>query len=518
MGKIKTIFAFKIKQYFGSIRSSKSGLVLGLLAFIGINSLGLSFAMLVDMPFWMELDSFINFFSAFFAIYLALTLVMSLRGGVTAFQAELDFIFTSAIKPRQYIFSDLLFQFVVLHILFSPFIFFIIGLTLTSVMTSMAALISVLVYELYVVLTLLVMQTLGILNLIAPCKKTKILIGSIIAALLLPSLSFVNIFPIEYSNLPYPSTFAAKAIAHLLGQGLLEISSIFFLGAFVAITFMLYYSISKKNLFYYIQPTIMLSFGEIRPQAQAIKQRSAIEKFGPLTTFLTLNPLKGSLMSFLTKKHLVRMIRDGSLISITMLFVIYAAISLVSPSFFSPDTSATTTTPPLFLLTFYSALVPSILATTWNSSDRENLWIPLTSGKHIIEYFKSFFLALLIIALIFPLGLILVSLPFIGLSSLWLILSTLAIASFTSAYTVLTVISIKMPREGSMSLGYFLLLFLPIIGGYISSVPFLTMMFFAPSYNLQFQFLFATILIGYLVSALFGLFKLIEKKVTSIQI
>ncbi len=514
--KIKTILVFKIKQYFGPIRSSKSGLVLGLLAFIGINSLGLTFGMLVDLPFLMELEPLINFLSAFFAIYLALTLVMSLRGGVTAFQAELDFIFTSAIKPRQYIFSDLLFQFVVLHVLFSPFIFFIIGLTLKSLMALTVALTSVLVYELYVVLTLLVMQTLGILNLISPYKKTKILIGSIIAALLLPSLNFVNIFPIGYSSLPYPSTFAAKAIAYLLGQGLLEVSSILFLGAFITIAFILYYSISKENLFYYIKPSIMLSFGESRPQAQAIKQRSMIERFGPLTTFLALNPLKGSLMSFLTKKHLVRIIRDGSLISIMIIFIIYAAISMVSP-IFSSDTNAPTISP-LFLLTFYSALVPSILATTWNSSDRENLWIPLTSGKHIIEYFKSFFLALLIVALIFPLGLIFISLPIIGLSSLWLTLSTLAIASFTSAYTVLTVILIKMPREGSMSLGYFLLLFLPIMGGYVSAVPFLMMMIFAPSFTIQFQLFLATILIGYLVSALFGLLKLIEKRVTSIQI
>ena len=515
MGKIITIFTFKIKQYFGPIRSSKSGLFIGIFALIGINSLGLFFGLFVGMPFFLELDLLITFLSAFFSIYLALTLVMSLRGGITAFQAELDFFFTSAIKPRQYIFSDLLFQFVVLHILFSPFIFFMIGLTLNSIIGLVDTLIIILIYELFIIFALLAMQTLGILNLIASSIKINILIGSIIAALLLPSLNFVNIFPIEYSNMPYPSTFTAKVIASLLSKGQLDFSNIFFLISFIFIAFILYYFISEKNLFYHIKPTVMLSFGESRPQAQAIKQRSMIEKFGPLTTFLALNPLKGSLTSFLTKKHLIRMIRDGSLFSIILLFVIYAAISIVFP-ILSLDTDVPTTSP-LFLLTFYSALVPSIIATTWNYSDRENLWLPLTSGKHIIEYFESFFLALLIIALIFPLGLILLSLPFTGFSSIWIILNTLAIASFTSAYTVLTVISIKMPKEGGISLGYILILFLPIMGGYITAAPFLTTMIFASSYSIQFQLLLIIILITYLVSILFGLLKLIKKRVMYIQ-
>jgi hypothetical protein len=261
----------------------------------------------------------------------------------------------------------------------------------------------------------------------------------------------------------------------------------------------------------------MLSFIDSRPQAQAIQQRRMVERFGPLTTFLTLDPTKGSLTSFLTKNHLIRIIRDGSLFSVIILFVVYGAISMLSLNF-SPDSSARAIESSLFTMTFYSALVPSILAMSWNSYERENLWLIVTSGGRIAEYFRSFFLALLIVALIMPWGLLIISLPFIGLSSLWLILSALAIASFSSAFAILTLILIKMPREGSISVGYFLIIFLPVIGAYIGASPFLAMLVIVPDLPMQFQFLLAILLIGYLALALFGLLKLIEKKVRSIII
>ncbi|MCP8308128.1 MAG: hypothetical protein H3Z53_11945 [archaeon] len=518
MGKIITVLVFKIKQYFGSLRSSKASFFLGILAFLSLNSIGFLFGIgLPDTPFWTEPGLLTDILSAFLSIFLALSLTLSLRGGVTAFQAELDFFFTSAIRPRQYVLSDLLFQFVVLHVLFSPFIPFIIGLTFRLGINLMIALIIALVYEIYVVLTLLTMQSLGALNLVAPYKRTKILIGGIMMALLLPSLSFVKFFPVKYSDLPYPSTFVAKAMFHLLEQSTLELSNIYFLGIFVVLAFTFHYFISKKNLFYYIRPTIMLSFGESRPQAQAIQQRRAVETLGPLTTFLALDPMKGSLTSFLIKKHLIRMIRDGSLFSAIILFAIYGAVSVITSSLPS-DTSARATSGPLFMLTFYSALVPSILAISWNSYERENLWIPLTSGGHIVEYFKSFFVALLMAALLLPWGLIIISLPFTGLSSLWLILSALAIASFSSAFAILTLILIKMPREGSISAGYFFIIFLPMIGAYAGALPFLTMLIFAPDYTIQLQLLLAMFLISYLATALIGLLKLIERKVKSIKI
>lgn len=518
MGKIIDISIFKIKQYFGPLRASKASLILGILVFLSLNSMGFFFGVaLPDTPYWAESYRFVDILSAFLSLFLAFILVLSLRGGVTAFQTELDFFFTSAMKPRQYILSDLIFQFIVLHVLFSPSIPFIIGLTLRLGINAPIALSMTLIYEIYVFLILLIMQSLGIMNLIAPHKRTKVLIGGIMASLLLPSLSFMGLFPVEYSNLPYPSTFAARAIVHLLEQSSFELFSTYSLGIFVVVAFAFHYLMSKRNLFYHIRPTVMLSFVESRPQAQAIQQRRMVERFGPLTTFLTVDPTKGSLTSFLTKKHLIRIIRDGSLFSVIILFAIYGAVSMLSLNF-SPDSSAGAIQSSLFMLTFYSALVPSILAMSWNSYERENLWLILTSGGRIVEYFKSFFIALLILALIMPWGLLMVSLPFLGLSSLWLILSALAIACFSSAFAILTLILVQMPKEGSISIGYFLIIILPVLGAYLGASPFLSMLIIVPDIPIPSQFLFAVLLIGYLVLALFGLLKLIEKRVGFIRI
>ncbi|NWG10027.1 MAG: hypothetical protein HXX80_06985 [Nitrososphaerales archaeon] len=517
MGKTRIILVFKIKQYFGAVRSSKANLFLGILAFLGLNSTGFFFGTaLPDTPFWTEPDRLTEILSAFLSIFFALSLTFSLRGGITAFQAELDFFFTSSIKPRQYLVSDLIFQLIVLHILFSPFLPFITGLAVRLGMNPITTIMIVLIYEIYVLLTLLSMQSLGVLNLVTPHIRTKILIGAVMAILLLPSLSFANLFPLKYSDLWYPSTFAAREIVRLIEHGSFEVLSIYLILVFVGFVFALNYLISRRNLFHYIRPTVMLSFGESRPQAQAIQQRRMIEKFGPMMTFLNLDPTKGSLTSFLIKKHFIRIIRDGSLFGVIILFAIYGAVSMLSSSF-SPDTNARGIESSLFMLTFYSALVPSILAISWNSYERENLWLPLTSGGHIIEYFKSFFVALLVVALIMPLGLMIISIPFLGLPSLWLILSALAMASFSSAFATLTLTLIKMAQEGSISAGYLLIIFLPIIGAYVGSSPFLAMLIMGPEFTAQLQFLLATLLIGYLVVAQFGFLKLIERRVATIQ-
>ncbi|MEM3383630.1 MAG: hypothetical protein QXL52_03450 [Nitrososphaerales archaeon] len=518
MGKIATVLIFKIKQYFGPLRSSRASLILGILTFLGLNSMVFFFGInLPDMPFWTEPNHLINILSAFFSVFLAMSLIMSLRGGVTAFQSELDFFFTSPIKPRQYILSDLIFQFIVLHLLFSPFVPLIIGLALRLGITAMTALITSLIYEMFVFLVLLSMQSLGILSLIAPYKRTKVLIISIIIVLLLPSLSFIHFFPFEYSDLPYPSTFAAKVIIHLLNQSPVELLNIYFLGVFIVVAFIFHYIVSRKDLFYYVKPTVMLSFFESRPQAQSIQQRRMFERFGPITTFLTLDPTKGSLISFMIKKHFIRIIRDGSLLPLIILFIIYGAISVLSLNF-SSTPSAREIESILFTLTFYSALVPSMLAMSWNSYERDNLWIILTSGGRIVDYFKSFFVALLVLALIFPWGFLITSLLFIGLSSLWLILCALAIASFSSAFAILTLILISVPKEGSLSASYFFVIILPIIGAYIGASPFLAMLVMVSDYPIHFQLLLALILIIYLALALFGFLKLIEIKAKSIRI
>lgn len=518
MGKITTVLIFKIKQYFGPLRSSRASLLLGILTFLGFNSMGFFFGIeLPSTPFWTEPDRLIDTLSAFLSMFLAMSLILSLRGGVTAFQAELDFFLTSPIKPRQYILSDLIFQFIVLHLLFSPFVPFIIGLTLRLGINTSTILIATLIYEMFVFLVLLSMQSIGILNLIAHHKKTKVLTIAIIMALILPSLSFIRSFPLKYSDLPYPSTFVAKAIVHLVEQNSIELSNIYSLGAFIALAFIFHFIVSRKDLFYYIRPTVILSFFESRPQAQVIQQRRMLERFGPITTFFTLDPTKGSLTSFMIKKHFIRIIRDGSLLPLVILFVIYGAISVLSLNFSSTQ-SAREIESTLFTLTFYSALVPSMLAMSWNSYERENLWIILTSGGQIVDYFKSFFLTLLMLALIMPWGFLIISLPFIGLSSLWLILNALAIASFSSAFAILTLILISVPKEGSLSASYLFVIILPIIGAYIGASPFLAMLTIVSKYSIQFQLLFATILICYLALSLFGLLKLIEKKAKFIKI
>ena len=176
-GKILTLTRFKLKEYFGPMRSSKASLLIGFLAFGSIGIMGF-LAAIGAIEYYgglLDLDELLNPLSAFFSAFLIMLLALSLKGGITAFQADLDYLFTSSIKPREYLVGDFVFQFITIQILFSPFITFMAGLAWAQALPWVEVAMGLLIYEAYVAIGIMSMQTLGVLNMTSPSKKTKAL-------------------------------------------------------------------------------------------------------------------------------------------------------------------------------------------------------------------------------------------------------------------------------------------------------------------------------------------------------
>jgi hypothetical protein len=516
-GKIWTITKFKLKEYFGPMRSSKASLAIGFLAFGAIGLMGF-LAAIGAIEYYgglINLDELLNPLSAFFSAFLIMLLVLSLKGGITAFQADLDYLFTSSIEPREYLIGDLAFQFITIHILFSPFITFMAGLAWSQAIPWGKVSMGLLAYEAYVAIGIISMQALGVLNMTSPSKRVKALLAVMVTALIAPSVDFVTTFPIRYSDLPYPSSLVAKAIIRLLDQGN-PLPSIQGVAVYLLVVSLVYYLVSERNIFYYAQPTVSISFGEMRLQAQAAKQRRFIERIGRYTTILTLDPTEGSLKGFLVRKELLRMVRDGSVFTLLVFFAMYAVIGLASTRFpTTPDGELGTSL--LSLAIFYSALVPPILTINWGTSERENLWILFTSGGDPAEYFKALLTAFLILALSLPLGLMAIAMPFFGPPNPWLPLTALVMATMSTGVAMFYEVRFNKPRESTFSTVSFLGIILPILGATVLALPALALDYIAPDYPLQTQAILIAIVVAYTTLISLGLLRLIERGVMKMQ-
>ncbi len=516
-GKIRTITEFKLKEYFGPMRSSKASLIIGFLAFGSISLMGFLAAFGAKEYYGgiIALNELLNPLSAFFSAFLIMLLVLSLKGGITAFQADLDYLFTSSIKPREYIIGDLCFQFITIHILFSPFLTFMAGLAWSQGIPWAKVLVSLLVYEAFVAMGIISMQTLGVLNMTSTSKKTRVFLFVIVAALIAPSLGFVTDFPVQYSDLPYPSSLVAKTIIGVLDE-LNPLPSLQGVALYLLAISLFHHVVSKRNIFYYAQPTVSISFGEMRLQAQAAKQRQFIERIGKHTTILTLDPTKGSLTGFLVRKELLRMVRDGSVFTLLIFFAMYAVIGLASTRFpMTPNGEVGTSL--LFLAVFYSALVPPMLTINWGTSERENLWILFTSQRNPVEYFRSLLTAFLILALSLPLGLMAIATPFFGPPNPWLPITALVIASLSSGVAMYYEVRFNKPRKSTFSTVSFLGIILPILGATVLASPALALDYIASEYPLRIQAILVAGVVAYTALVFMGLFKLIEKGVVKMQ-
>lgn len=462
MTRVLTLFVYKLRFFFGpSLRGR-----FGPLPYIGLTLLLLPYGYGVGFALTEAIRSSVPgqaaaFLSAPLATLLSLGFLYSLGAGVTAHVSELDYFLTSNVRPREYLLADLAFQFASLlgaGGLAAGFaaVGIVVGLgrPLATVLPLFAILLA------YVFLVLLTIQILVILRVRFPRVPVRKITFVLFLLSLLPAASLaIPAAGLDFQGAWLPSSaFGSLGYSVLTGAPLDPLAAVVGPGAFGAVA-AAWWALSGTYIFYGIRPSLSAGFGQIDMAARMDQQRRLIGGLGGLTTRVRLRTERGGLTGLMTRFHLIRIWRDGSVLFV----LLFAVISIVSANSVGEEGRATAAIGVTQLLT----LVPAILALNWSYYERENLWLALQGRRAAADYFRGLLLALAIVGS-------LVSAAFLALFGLTmgasLTLEELALplaAPVAAALAATALITRLRIKPSAFSPAMLALLFLVVLGGFL---------------------------------------------------
>jgi len=314
---------------------------------------------------------------------LSFGLLYSLGTGVTAHPSEFDFFMTAQIRPREFLAADLIFQ--VASIVVTGGVAIVVsalalGVSLGRPIPSALGMLAAL--GAYMIFVLLVSQVFVVLRVRYRRWPIRSAILALIVLALLPAIALGRAdFPVRFGDLPAPSSaFAGLGYAVLTGDAPLA-GPLGLVLVYLGLAVGAWALVSNAYIFHGVRPTLSAGFGQIDMGAKMDTQRRLIGGLGRVTTRIRLRPERGSETGLMTRLHLVRIWRDGSVIFI----ILFAAIG-IGPAILSTGQSlASTTIGVTQILTFLLA----VLAMNWSYYERENLWILVTSGSRTGAYFRG---------------------------------------------------------------------------------------------------------------------------------
>jgi len=247
-------------------------------------------------------------------------------------------------------------------------------------------------------------------------------------------------------------------------------------------------------------------------RVQAIKTGKNIQLFSRIGFQPSLSLNSKSLLNFLMKKEFVRMVRDGSIFMVIIFYVVLTIISVVTRS------SEAAFPMWMFLLSFYSFIVPAMLVSNWRIVELDILWIPLTSGVNFGIITKALLYDFTLIAFVVP-ALTTVVLTFINhidlIVPLVLVASASIIGSSTNLFTMIRFLSRKRRATPAIMINWVSMLLsgLLIFPTYIYAL--LSLIF---GFDVMTRLVFAIPALFYSLFVFWFLSKKIEQKALNIEI
>ena len=403
MSRLLNVYLVKVKIVLGAFKASKINLLLILVYLFGVvfGCFGLGMAVTEAIRRGMDLSVYVDEFSALISLGLAVAILASFRGFIV-FDYEESLFFTSTITPWIFLAASILSDLTIFSIFFGPF-FVLLGMI--SVSLSLSPMIVLLLFIVAVLLVLFILflkKALSLLISVYADSIIRYILMVITVLLLLPAIRLLYPFPIRYGGLPYPSTFIAEALLHLLcGKQPPSISLLGFFSYFIS-SFILLVFCSRRDLFRYAKAIPFFSPFDASIKAQTIKMGQNIRLFSKIGLRFTLALKSESLFRFLIKKELIRMIRDGSLFAVLIFYIVVLIVSVATKS--AGDSFPAW----LFILAIYSLTVPAMLVTNWRVGELNSLWIPLTSGMNLKIFFSSLLYAFVLVSIPIPVGIIII--------------------------------------------------------------------------------------------------------------
>ena len=456
------LFGYKLRFFFGPAFRGR----LGPLAYLGLVSLFGLYGFLIGGGLGQSIksvsaDQGANLLSAPLAALMALGFLYSVFSGVTAHVSEFDFFMTAPVRPREYLSADLVFQFVSLVAAGGvASLFAAIGIFYALQRPFALIVPFLLVFLAYTCLVLMVIQLIVVLGVRHPKFPLRSVTMLLLVLSLVPAASLaIPSFPVSFQSVPIPSSLFASLGYSLLTGAPISVEAAVLAAAYVVGVGAIWYALSDTYIFHVIHPSLSAGFGQIDMAARMRKQQRLIGGFSRVTKRLPLRTDRGSDVGLMARLHLVRFLRDGTLLFLAMFGAISLIISQTSAN--SPGSAAG----PTIAFTNIILLLVGILALNWSYYDRENLWVVVTAPKTAGPYFRGMMLSLatvgvLALAVLFFAILIVFPRP-LTVGDLVLPF-TAQIGAAIIATMLLTRLHIK---PAAFSLGMLAILFLPEVGG-----------------------------------------------------
>jgi hypothetical protein len=208
---------------------------------------------------------------------------------------------------------------------------------------------------------------------------------------------------------------------------------------------------SNLNLYQLAKPVPFVSPFDTSMRVQTIKTGKNIQFFSRFGFQTSLNLDSKSLQSFLMKKEFVRIVRDGSLFMVFMFYAVLMVINIASRP------NETTFPMWMFLLAFYSFIVPAMLTSNWRMVELDNLWMPITSGLSFGVVAKAILYDFTLLAFAVP-AVTSVLLTFINhadpIVPIVLVASASIIGSSANLYTMMSFLSRKRRATPALMINY----------------------------------------------------------------
>ncbi len=398
MSRVWTLFVYKLRFFFGPTLRGRFGPLayLGLILLFVPSGYGLGVALAQGIKGQSAAQG-IGTLSAPLSALLAVGFLYSYSRGVTAHVSEFDFFMTSDVRPREYLLSDLIFQF------FSLFgagglaaMVAAFGMTSQLGRPAVAVLPMIACLFAFALLVLMVIQIVTVLTVRYPKGHVRGLAILFFLLSLLPAatLAFPS-FPLHFQEVPIPST-AFGTLGYDLLMGLPpDPTSLLVAAATVLAVAGLWVAVSNTYIFHGIHPSLSAGFGQVDMAARMAQQQRITAGFGKFTTGITVRTDRGTDTGYMARYHLLRIVRDGSILFIGL----FALVALMPVSFTGP-TNAAESAPISVLATQMLTFLVATLALNWSYYERENLWIVVTAAASPAAYFRGLLLSLTAVGLV----------------------------------------------------------------------------------------------------------------------
>src|SRR5713226_4689304 len=300
MGRALALFTYKLRFFFGPALRGRFGpfaylfLILIFLPTGFFTGFGMGMSIRGADP-----STALAVLSAPLAAVFSIGLLYSLGPGVTAHVSEFDFFLTADVRPREYMLADLSFQFV--------------SLTGAAGLAAAVAAIAMVLAAGQPILVALPM--LAILRVRYPKAPVRLLTVAVLGVSVLSAIGItLPGVPIAFGSLPLPSrAFAGLGLAALLGTPLSPVDvglAALVVGGIVLV----WLPLSKTYVFHGLRPTMTAGFGQVDLGARMDLQRRFVARLGGVTTRIRFRTDRGGETGLMTRLHLIRIWRDGSIV------------------------------------------------------------------------------------------------------------------------------------------------------------------------------------------------------------